>query len=775
MQLTQLTVGGQDVVAALEVGSLEITDQLDGRDTCRFRLLATPPIPWQVGQAVAIAFDGTLRFGGTIDRLELRPYAGRLDRVRVEIEAVDYAQLADRRLAVKVYTDQPLRTIVEDLVTSYLAAEGVTLDPQCPTGPTLEHVVANYDPVSTVLTRLCEQTGYVWLIDPQRVLRLLARATWSAPESLTPTSGPDLVDTFRVRALRDQYRNIQYLRGGLAETDTEQVETFRGDGQRRTFTVALPLAQRAPTVRVNGVLQTVGIRQVDTGRSWYWEPESPQLSQDPSGAVLTTSDTLEVRYYGQYPLVSVARETASLLQRQLVEGGSGRYEQLEVNEEITTTALGRDRVQGLLRQYGQIQQEVTWTTVRGGWLAGQLVTIDRPAYGCTGSYLVAEVQIRHRVGQQWETTIRAVGGDAVLNWTAWWAELLRQARPRRTQEVVQPVESVTEPVPVPETATTTARSLIQLDGAWIGESADGELWRDQQLTRYWPGHVQTPSEALLVQAAARNLGGGNYGGCAVPMPTDLQTGVEWELRLLVRGTAGSTWAASWQSGAGDQNALSFTFTVLATWGWVRNQATLDANKPVLYVFSLTPSARLECLAIELIRHTDALETRAVSLQSVNWYGWPEATWTRGWTRPEGQTPWGTPPIVITAGRRLNADGALGGAQLTVAPRTVPGRSLRYTIVYQTRPPHVPWRISVYTPYWATVAVLSASPAWTTVVTTVTLPDHYTTRLRVFPDTAGPENADAQLALAALRVEDATLTRGSLVEGASVGLAEVAAA
>lgn len=347
-----------------------------------------------------------------------------------------------------------------------------------PTGPTIDTFVANYQRVSDLFDRLSELTGYMWDIGPDKVLRFLDRSTMTAPVALTQTSGADLAYSLDIESTREQYRNVQFVRGGLTETDTQQIEQFAGDGKQRTFVVALPIS-RVPVVKVNNVVKTVGIRQVDTGKDWYWAENSNEISQDQSGTVLTASDTLRVEYYGYFPLLTIHREDVRVTERQTVEGGSGIYEQMESDEDITDAQLARDRAAGLLRRFGVIETTLRFRSRVTGWEPGQLLSVSRPEHGLSGDFLITRVDLSHEVKDEYRYTVTAVSGEAVESWVAFFkriadARLLsRRSQNEVKSQVIALIRTASESVAVAESVTTgtnTAAATLWEVGDPIGVS-----------------------------------------------------------------------------------------------------------------------------------------------------------------------------------------------------------------------------------------------------------------------------------------------------------------
>ena len=99
-----------------------------------------------------------------------------------------------------------------------LADEGVTIG-NIQDGPVIVKAVFNYLKVSQALDQLKELTGFIWNIDVNNQLNFYARETNIAPFQLDDTIQHK---NFVHEKNMDQYRNTNYVRGGLSQTDLQE-------------------------------------------------------------------------------------------------------------------------------------------------------------------------------------------------------------------------------------------------------------------------------------------------------------------------------------------------------------------------------------------------------------------------------------------------------------------------------------------------------------------------------------------------------------------------
>lgn len=411
--ITSFLIGGVDQIVPVRrvrFKSLRISDELNERNTAQFELLDRAGVyrP-QVGHTVQLVWNGAATiFGGLVHDITERIDPGSGVRRTFGIQCVDFTILLDRRIINVEYNNLTLKAVAQDFVATYLAADGVTLDPTMETGPTLEHLVFPDVSISGALNELSELTGFQWYIDYTKVLHLFSQSYFSAPYVLD-----DLAYWRDLEVSRSlgRYRNLQIVRAGDDISDV-QTEEFHGDSKQVSFTTSMPVAL-APTVRVNAVAKTVGILNVDAGADWYWNANSNQITQDPAAAKLNSTDTLTVLYQGYFPIKNKARAQKAIADRIAVEGfGTGVYEAVEDAQEINRLSLATDKAIGLLRRYAQIPPTLSFTSKQDGYRAGQILTVNLLKHGLRGAYLIQRVELTTLSMQELWYRVECLDGEA---------------------------------------------------------------------------------------------------------------------------------------------------------------------------------------------------------------------------------------------------------------------------------------------------------------------------------------------------------------------------
>jgi hypothetical protein len=375
------------------------------------------------GKAINVGF-GPLVFGGTIDAItETDLTLGSQTVRRTKYKAVDFDQLAQKRVAVKSYEGQTAAYIVNDLITSYLTAEGVTAG-TITTGPTLGKVNFPYIRVSDALDELAQITGFNWSINKNKELCFCDRTETDAAYDLSASNQP--YHSISVERTRNNYANTRWLRAGLDLTAT-LTEVEIGDSNKIAFAVSHPVGTvTSVETNVAGAgytTKTVGVQGVDTGMDWYYQKGSPIFSQDTGGTVLGAADLVRFKYEGQYPVIVQAVDDAEIAARAAIESGSGIYEAVTVDASIDDADTAYDKAMALLDRYGELPVRVVYETSTSGLNAGDLQNIDLTSHELSGDFLIESIAARDRGDGELRYTVTALSGQAFGSWVKFFRDL----------------------------------------------------------------------------------------------------------------------------------------------------------------------------------------------------------------------------------------------------------------------------------------------------------------------------------------------------------------
>lgn len=372
-----LRIGAVDATPYLQVDSWRLTEELNSRDEAEFTLLTTDQwIPGE-GQEVRLTLNGERLFGGTVQEVD----AGFLDDgsdawTRIDVQCVDYNQLADRFVVGEVYEGRTAGAILRALVTKYLVYEGI--DPSgIQDGPTLSKVIFPNVPLAQACDGISELTGYHWNIDDYKTFHF-APFEPSQTQIVIDTSHADFRN-LRRKTTRNQFRNVQFIDGAYFLTDIFR-EEFVLDGKERTKNTGFEV-HSLRHLWVNNIEQAIGIRGVDQEKGWYWSQGDTAVSQETDDAAWPEGSVLRVEYQGRYKSPSVVEAPDAIDARRAIEGGSGRYEHVIRDSSLVGDALIAEKGMGLLRRFKTIDKELSFETERVGFAVGQAIEMDVPRLG----------------------------------------------------------------------------------------------------------------------------------------------------------------------------------------------------------------------------------------------------------------------------------------------------------------------------------------------------------------------------------------------------------
>jgi hypothetical protein len=225
----------------------------------------------------------------------------------------------------------------------------------------------------------------------------------AATSALGATGYPIKSGSIRVRTTREQFANSAVLKldrylkgGGAAQTDNKTgADIFSG-----TLTLTSPLASE-PTIKVNDVEETVGIKDSDTGKDWDWSLGTNVLRVGDSGA--GGSDTIDVTYAAHDLRSVTVTDSASA-------AAVGLFQIPVQTPDSGNTASPTAVAQMALGRRNGLTTEITLTalTPSGAFKAGQFIPVYLSGFGSTGRTPLA--------GLYYCKSIRTYDQDLTILW-----------------------------------------------------------------------------------------------------------------------------------------------------------------------------------------------------------------------------------------------------------------------------------------------------------------------------------------------------------------------
>jgi len=444
----KLTIAGEEV--RFRVDSLDISNELNTRSRASFELYDPTGEYWpETGSVVIISEVVTVDdepveyklFEGTLDEPEEHIPDGVKEGHFIKCRVVSYDQLCDRYHVAAVYVDKTCREIIQDALTSpnhcAIYQEGIDANEYVQDGPVIEKLVANYITVTDLLNDLSKLTGYKWYVDFDKKLHFFERTAVDAPFGLN-----DEVHNFakpKLRRTREDYRNVQIVRGGTTTTDT-RVELFAGDGKRRTFTLSYQVNEmQMVRIRRSGgpwQEQIVAVKGTE-GAEWTYLKGSADISQTDSGTVLGINDELEVTYVGEFPVIAISPREDEIEHRKAIEGGGGIYERIEFDDSIENEEAAERKAESLLDSYAKIPRIFTFETMERGLEPGQAIPIKLARFNLDDTFLITRVDIKCMAGKHLKYSVRCVGSEYDT-----WVQYFRKMADRPKRMVIRENEKV---------------------------------------------------------------------------------------------------------------------------------------------------------------------------------------------------------------------------------------------------------------------------------------------------------------------------------------------
>ncbi len=382
----------------LQAGSLSVDLAVSRASTASFVVRTPSSTHFQQYQPVAI-YDtsGVMYTSGYINTVTARK-AGFQSSLLHSVVCMDQHWLADKRVVydigtnlAKIYAGKSYDSIVQDIVTTFLAAEGVTigslygLAPSAtlapstslaPLGPStlIPLATLNFPTAAQVFDALAKASAttgvnFYWYIDQWKRLYFLpyTATTAAAVDGATIDDGRLSNRAPSISNANPLYYNRQYVVGGTDGTNANFLY-FVGDGVTTSWTMPLGPLTVAPTIWIGGSLQTVGKLNSDPGKAFYWSPGSAVISAVTAPASGTNNTII---YNPAVPSNASASNATQITAQAAIDGTSGIVESVVKDTSITRLTAGIAEATANLARNAQRGALFTYTTRDTGHVPGQ--------------------------------------------------------------------------------------------------------------------------------------------------------------------------------------------------------------------------------------------------------------------------------------------------------------------------------------------------------------------------------------------------------------------
>lgn len=478
-------VNGVDVSGSVFTGSsgsqgFSVSEILTGTTTGSLTLVeedapSGPTIDVQIGHEVIIEHRTGRIFGGSVEDVK-RTNPGQSDVLFYNIALKGFEACLTRRLIPASFEDlgdpttQTAGSIITSIFNTFLD-DGCIILGEIQDGPLIQKINFNYVTAETAFNDIQKLTGnsFFWNVDAFRVLTFKERTDVPAPYAITEEQVDILTLDFSTS--RETYRNRQFVRGGLAETEA-RTEEFEADGKLKAFTLTLPVFAK-PIIEVNTVAvdpDAIGIKGIDEDTAsvlWLFATEDAVVAAKTAPGA---GDDVEITYQGLFPIIVQDDRVGEQTDRAAIEVGDGIYESVDVDETLNLSATSQ-RASALLDKYGLLPESITYVTDRIGELrAGQLQDVNLTRLGVDNAEMLIE-QVDYQLnGEDLRRTVRATDGREWLEWLEFFRGILRDPF------IVRENETILVPFAIDDNIDLTDSVVVNLADDLIAFTADPYTW-----------------------------------------------------------------------------------------------------------------------------------------------------------------------------------------------------------------------------------------------------------------------------------------------------------
>jgi hypothetical protein len=197
----------QNQISNFRKDSIRINKKNDFSSEATFSVTTNNLSFAEVGQNVSIFIDNNKVFGGIVREIQYTIFDYFNQKFIATVYASDYRPICTRRTINAYYVNTNAGNIVQDLITKFLAEEGITagtIENGIYISVFNETVISIYD----ILDKLSNESGYVWYIDDNKALNFIPKSASTMDYYLKDIKYKEINIT---RTIQD-YRNKQFVK-----------------------------------------------------------------------------------------------------------------------------------------------------------------------------------------------------------------------------------------------------------------------------------------------------------------------------------------------------------------------------------------------------------------------------------------------------------------------------------------------------------------------------------------------------------------------------------
>lgn len=396
-----LTLAGVDFMPRIATHRSVITEKIQNlTNTCKIELAIKTGLAMPSEGSEIIYKDGArFLFGGFLTRID-PVETGEGEFFLYDVEASDYGWIFGQKIARKAYSNATLKSIVEDLLGTYVDSSYGFTTTNVQTGPTIDSITFDHISVRKCLEKLSKLTGYIWRVDYQKNLYFQEKDTSQAGESITDTS--DNFDKVSLAYDTTQIRNRVIVIGSTAgeESASSNTETFTADGETRSWELE-DLPSTITSITLDGVTQafSLDLNEKDTD-DFIYNFNDKRIYLTDGTTTPANPKPIVVEYYPRIPIIKQRESASSITTMSALDGGDGVYEITIKEPSITSKAEATERADRELDEFADPLLKGVFTT-RTSLLSGtvftpgQILKVTLPSWGINteSAFLIQQVDI----------------------------------------------------------------------------------------------------------------------------------------------------------------------------------------------------------------------------------------------------------------------------------------------------------------------------------------------------------------------------------------------
>lgn len=524
-----------DVNAWAEAGTLEIDLELNSRGTLHIELVETSeagpvPITPKASMRIRVRNNTAVYFGGTIDSADQIYDDFDTGYIKWALEAVDYSRLLARFPVNNVWTSMHAGDIVKAIISKIPSSEGIdTTNVQ--KGPKIAKATFPNLTAHEAIDEIARLAMYKWYMDAEKKMYFFEpkagaqAASWNI-NTAAVNAGRFYLKAPRVTRETAQYRNLQEVIGGTTTDDNwsyyptldkpgiagtyEPGKTSSKDIVR-SWSIGKPISVISrivfcPTQYYDEATAEAPYRiseQQNGGAFYYKRGEATLRLSDEWQNYAGVTETVDqfaprkgqwfwIKYKSQTSVSARIEKTEewcnseglaaedTIYDMAQMEGGSGIYKNIEINDNLKTVRECYERARALLIQYGKIPTLVNYESLNWGDMQpGKFQELW--LYGYSGKPCTCvKMGIKDVDGCELVAFFELVGSEA-FSGLAYFRSISGGQTPRmqstytiRADEVVTDYIGHQETLAVTDTLTKTGPSTSK---AWgIAKMNEGGVW-----------------------------------------------------------------------------------------------------------------------------------------------------------------------------------------------------------------------------------------------------------------------------------------------------------